>query len=108
MVAPPAGVARCVTRLVYINNDIVSHTPDFRVRSTSQERINAGDEYVRTPIPKRAVAAGGIIDLSQAPVLALDPDERWVVEHLADPTNELWPTILVVWLDELQTPFRAP
>ena len=100
----PTVVARCITKLVYVNNDTISHTPDFRVRTSNQAKIQAGDEYVRLPLPKRAVAAGGVIDLAQAPILPLDSDERYVVEHLVDPTNELWPTILVVWLDELQTP----
>lgn len=103
--SPPPAMSRTVTRMRWINNDTVSHTPDFRVKSKNADRVQANHEYVRV-IPKRAVAAGGEIDEDRSPVTVLAPDETFVVEHAVDPTNDpdKWPSILIVWLDEALLP----
>ena len=96
VIGPPRNVLRTLVYLRFVNNDTVSHTPDFRIRTTDARRISAGHEYVRV-VPQQAIAAGSYLEV-EGFVCDLEEPEAFVVELAAAPTT--YPSVLIRWNDE--------
>lgn len=101
LVAPPQGGLRIVTRLRWINQDSINHTPRLFIRDADPASIQAGLELVRL-YPDRAVSAKDYLEDSE-PVAVLNPLQSIVMTMAEEPSNpgdvDLLPAAFLAWLD---------